>query len=274
MASLSRVVMQRMSQSSATPGESDTLPKQPLEAACSSSTANEGASSADVVRPTSPSQRVPLPSRRQLRRHPKLHEWVRKELKEEYLRDHRPPLPHVPTGWSLTHEKGSNRFDMKRTVNIGNSGPEHFHIIALMEIKQYEHTYRMDNGEREEEEHLIFSLFLEKERWRQQGGGGLEFTLTSIDHELVVDNLAIHSTPEDFENAKVLNYTTRRTKRDVKYRGPMMSELDDDLTDEIVDYLDARGVNNGLAEYIMAQGHYLEQQSYEDWLGLLKVFAQ
>lgn len=212
---------------------------------------------------------------RKLRRHPVLHQWVHRELRDEYVRDHRPPLPHVPAGWTLLHEKGSNRFDLTRSVDIGNSGPEHMHVIALMEIKQYESTYRADNGERLEEPHIIFSLFLEKTRWRQQsGGGGLEFTLTSIDQEMVLDNAAIHADAASFEAAKLLQYTTRRDVRDVKYRGPMISELDDDFVDEILDYLDERGVNNGFAEYIMAQAHYIEQQEYENWLLLLKDFAQ
>ncbi|CUG86334.1 Hypothetical protein, putative [Bodo saltans] len=147
------------------------------------------------------------------------------------------------------------------------------HCIALMEIKQYEHTYRMDTGEREEEEHVIFSLFIEKERWSQGGGGGLEFTLTSIDHELVLDALAVHDTKAAFDEAKELRLTTRVEKRDRRYRGPMVGELSEELNDEILDYLDERGIHNGFAEYVMAQAHYSEQMNYEHMLALMRKFA-
>lgn len=223
-----------------------------------------------------PSQRAPgsTAPQRQLRRHPKLHKIVVREMREEYQRDMRPPMPPVPTGWTLETDPGSNRFDLRKKIEIRDNGLESMHCIALMEIKEYEHTYRMDTGEREEEEHLIFSLFIEKEKWSQGGGGGLEFTLTSIDHELVMDNLAIHDTKEAFLAAKELRLHTRVEKRDRRYRGPMVGELSEELNDEILDYLDERGIHNGFAEFMMAQAHYLEQANYEHNLKLLKQFAQ
>lgn len=211
--------------------------------------------------------------RRELRRHPKLHHLVVRELKEEYLRDFRPPLPAVPNGWTLDTALGSNKFELKKRIEIRDNGLENMHCIALMEIKQYEHTYRMDTGEREEEEHVIFSLFIEKERWSQGGGGGLEFTLTSIDHELVLDALAVHDTKAAFDEAKELRLTTRVEKRDRRYRGPMVGELSEELNDEILDYLDERGIHNGFAEYVMAQAHYSEQMNYEHMLALMRKFA-
>lgn len=215
-----------------------------------------------------------LSAPRKQRAFPKLYNLMKREMREEQIRDHRPPLPHVPTGWRLEHSKTSNRFDLFRNVEIRDAGPEEMHVIALMEVKQYESTYRMDTGERNEEEHLTFSLFLKKERWAAQGKGGIEFTFTSIDHELVLDNVCLHNTPEDFENAKVIDKKSFRTKRDLKYRGPMVQELDDDLSDEILDYLDERGVNNGFAEYMQAQAHYIEQQEYEHWISLLQQYAE
>ncbi|CCW61991.1 unnamed protein product [Phytomonas sp. EM1] len=217
------------------------------------------------------------------RLHRKLYHLTLREEKEEKLRDFLPANPLLPSGWSLRHEPGSNRFDLKKEVEIRNCGAEVLHIIALMEVKQYEHTFRMDNGEREEQEYLNFTLFLKKKRYPK---GGLEFGLTSIDMELVLDSLAIHDSDESIENAITafdLDPTTRsspggtnlfkRRKRDSRYRGPMISELDDDLSDEILDYLDERGVNNPFAEYMMSQAHYFEQEEYLNWLHLLRRFA-
>ncbi|KEG07466.1 putative p22 protein precursor [Trypanosoma grayi] len=219
------------------------------------------------------------------RRHRKLHWLTLREEGEEKIRDFLPPKPVAPAGWNLKHKVGSNRFDLHKTVEIRDCGKEDLHVVALMEIKEYEGTYRMDNGEREEQEYLFFTLFLQKHRSQ----GALEFGLTSIDMELVMDSLAIHGNEEELEDSRGALSQTKasvdlfnknrsslgyRRRRDGRYRGPMLSELDDDFSDEILDYLDERGVNNGFAEYMMSQAHYFEQEEYLNWLRLLRQFAQ
>jgi hypothetical protein len=195
---------------------------------------------------------------------------MRRELDEEKIRDFLPPKPDIPHGWELTHTPNSNRFDLNKSVEIRNGCTEHMHIIALMEIKQPETTYRMDTGERDEEQHLTFSLFVKKLR---QPGGGLEFMLTAIDSELVLDNITIHADNEQFELAKRVDQRSI-AQRNRMYRGPMLTELDEDLFDCFMDYLDERGVNNAFAEYIMSQAQYLEQAEYEAMLENLMVFSR
>ncbi|RHW71702.1 p22 protein precursor [Trypanosoma brucei equiperdum] len=218
-------------------------------------------------------------------RHRKLYDLTTRELSEEAIRDFLPPKPAVPAGWSMEHKVGSCRFDLTKTMGADDSAREDLHVVALMEPKKYEQTYRMDNGERNGEEYLVFNLFIKK----HQHSGGVEFGLTSIDMELVMDSLVVHSTDREMDYSigalgpgkttsvgtsfgQKLNIECRRC-RDYRYRGPMLNELDDDLTDEILDYLDERGVNNGFAEYMMAQAHFLEQEEYLNWLRLLKQFA-
>ena len=208
-------------------------------------------------------------SRRGVRRHQRLYSVAVRELKEEQLRDERPPKPLMPANWTFLHVPGSNVFELNRTVNIRDCGEEKISVIGLMEVKQPETTYRMDTGERTETEHLTVTAFIEKSRFPN---GGLELTLTSIDSELVIDAMCVHSNPQDFAAARVLSRNAQLV-RDLKYRGPFMTELDENLTDEILDYLDERGINNTFAEFLMAQAHYTEQQEYENWLELLKKFS-
>ncbi|KAK7198749.1 Mitochondrial glycoprotein [Novymonas esmeraldas] len=226
------------------------------------------------------------PARVAPRRHRKLYQLTVREEREEGLRDFLPPNPLLPAGWKLNHELGSNRFDLFKDVEIRQCGAEELHVIALMETKQYEGTYRMDNGEREEQEYLNFGLFMRKKRYPQ---GGLELSLTSIDLELVMDAVLIHPSNDAFENAKAC-YGRRgeatgkgawrggvvgsaRRRRASQYGGPMLSELDDDLSDELLDYLDERGVNNAFAEYVIAQAFFFEQEEYLNWLRLLRRFS-
>lgn len=226
-----------------------------------------------------------LAARSEHRRHRKLYQLTMREEHEEGIRDFLPPRPLVPVGWRMEHASGSNRFDLFKNVEIRHCGAEELHVITLMETKQYEGTYRMDNGEREEQEYLNFGLFMRKKRYP---AGGLEFSLTSIDLELVMDALTIHPSEEAFESAKACygHNAASGVKKDMygssgdahrrcasKYRGPMLSELDDDLSDEILDYLDERGVNNAFAEFVMAQAFFFEQEEYINWLRLLRKFS-
>lgn len=210
--------------------------------------------------------------------HSKLFALTSREEFEESVRDFLPPKPLVPPEWQLYHVQGSNRFDLLKVCEIRQRGEEQLHIVTFLEQKEYEKTYRMDNGEREEQEFLNFHLFLKKVG---KLSGGLEFTLTSIDMELVVDSLTVHKSDEKFFGAKkalgssmFLVANAAKQERDNNYRGPMLSELDDDLTDEILDYLDERGINNAFAEYLISQAHFFEQSEYLTWLSMLKRFAK
>lgn len=210
--------------------------------------------------------------------HSKLSSIVEKEEAEESVRDFLPQKPILPPGWQLFHSPGSSRFDLLKLCEIRHCGEEQLHIIAFLEQKEYEKTYRMDNGEREEQEYVNFHLFLQKtERMK----GGLEFSLTSVDTELAVDNLCIHRSNQKFylakdalTNSSFLRANAALREGENSYRGPMISELDDDLSDEILDYLDERGVNNAFAEYLMCQVSYFEQSEYLVWLDMLKKFAR
>ncbi|EPY29620.1 p22 protein precursor [Strigomonas culicis] len=170
---------------------------------------------------------------------------------------------------------------MTKEIEIRGCGVEQLHVVALLERKQYESTYRMDNGERNEQEYLNFALFLNKNRYEK---GGLEFGLTSIDMELIMDSVTVHDTKEKYEAAKQCWYASKETHqlptnlslrryRDRFYRGPMLNELDDDLSDEMIDYLDERGINDAFADFMMSQAYYLEQQEYINWLRLLRRFS-
>ncbi|KAG5505021.1 hypothetical protein JKF63_04468 [Porcisia hertigi] len=225
------------------------------------------------------------PQRSAPRRHRKLYQLTVREEREEGIRDFLPPQPLLPVGWRLQHESGSNRFELFKNVEIRDCGMEELHVITLMETKRYEGTYRMDNGEREEQEYLNFGLFMRKKRYP---AGGLEFSLTSIDLELVMDALIIHPSDEAFDNAKTSyggngvasvkkvgqgSARGAHHRRMSKYGGPMLTEVDDDLSDEILDYLDERGVNDAFAEFVMAQAFFFEQKEYINWLRLLRRFS-
>jgi hypothetical protein len=234
----------------------------------------------------SPSAATPSGNVSTKRKHdfyPRLHTLLAREQYEETMRDELPIRPSVPRGWKLDHKTGSSLFVLEREILVeGSPSVDHMKAIAHMEIKVPEKTYRHETGERTEQMHLCFELFVSKPsagHWSsslkaEEGakGGGLEFQLTSIDSELILDGVAIHSSHEHFLAAQEQSLLGQKAKNS-RYRGPYMNELDEDLTDEMFDYLDDRGVNNVFAEYLMSQSHFFEQEEYLNWLKLLKRFV-
>lgn len=234
---------------------------------------------AQLIRFVSGAERTPLHVQNEPRRHRKLYSLLLREEQEERIRDFLPEKPLVPNLWSLMHIRGSNRFDLFKELSVRGSRAEKIHTVALMETKQYEATYRMDNGERDEQEYLNFSVFIQKPNYPK---GGLEFGLTSIDSQLVLDSLTMHTSNEGIDcaiqafSSTSMNGSSTRSKRkwrDSHYRGPLICELDEELCDEILDYLDERGINDAFAEYMISQSYFYEQEEYLNWLRLLKNFS-
>jgi hypothetical protein len=196
---------------------------------------------------------------------------MNRELIEEGLRPERPPEPQVPRGWTVHHTVGTAEFWVTRMYENDVGTLEELRARCSVEIKDPERTFRQDDGEREEPEHFNFSVFASKPK-KGADVGGIEFSLTSVDGELVLDAMAIHNTRADLVVAMTRDVKCV-TDRDSRYRGPYISELDEDFADEIMNYLDDRGVHNTFAEFIMNQAHTTEQLEYEHYLKIIRAFA-
>lgn len=61
--------------------------------------------------------------------------------------------------------------------------------------------------------------------------------------------------------------------RDLKYSGPEFSNLAEELQEAINQYLHSRGVDNNLAEFILAYSGVKENNEYLDWLQNLNKFT-
>lgn len=257
---------------------------------------------------------------------------IAREQYEESIKEELPPKPRPPRGWILDHKSGTNYFSLSKNVHIeGSNGPEKLTAFAKMETKVPDVTYQGNTGERTEQQHLVFTLFVQRvypeDEASKRHTGGLEFTLTSVDSELVLDGLTVHSTAEHLQSAMYIGFQSRETNnivplpaaalapppaqpmeemdapatrkppvassfafksfskierrnhapahnKHLSYRGPYTNELDEELTDEIFDYLDDRGINNAFAEFMMSQAHFIEQEEYLNWLELLKQFSR
>ena len=196
---------------------------------------------------------------------------MNRELMEERVRPERPPEPAVPRGWTVHHKLGTGEFWVTRMYENDIGTLEELRVRCGVEIKCPERTYRQDDGERDEPEHFNFNLFVSKPK-KGTEVGGLEFILTSVDSELVLDGLAVHSSKADLVVAATRDAASTADKA-TRYRGPYINELDEDFADELMNYLDDRGIHNGFAEFIMNQAHMAEQNEYEHYLKIVRAFA-
>ncbi|XP_057794935.1 uncharacterized protein At2g39795, mitochondrial-like [Salvia miltiorrhiza] len=58
------------------------------------------------------------------------------------------------------------------------------------------------------------------------------------------------------------------------YMGPQFKELDDELQDSLYDFLEARGVDDELAEFLHAYMRYKDKNEYIRWMESMKTYIQ
>ncbi|CDK26376.1 unnamed protein product [Kuraishia capsulata CBS 1993] len=62
------------------------------------------------------------------------------------------------------------------------------------------------------------------------------------------------------------------TQRQLKYTGPLFENLAEELQESIQSYLVSRGLDEELADFVVAYSAYKENQEYVNWLGKLEGF--
>lgn len=104
----------------------------------------------------------------------------------------------------------------------------------------------------------------------QKGAETLRFGLSIEDQELVLETVAHFkdgSIPKD-------ESSVGEAKRRSTYAGPLINELDSDFVDQLLSYMDQRGVTDELAVFITEFAFWKEQQEYENWLDAVANFTR
>ena len=188
--------------------------------------------------------------------HAPLNRAVSRELQDEQSRQDRMEEPAIPQGWTLTHARGTSVFEMKKQF-------EDEVLEVTCELQVRDPAMAEARAAEEVKVHFPFTLLVIK------GRDALDFTLTSIDNELVLDGVTHHN---DVNLARDMS-AEGQTKKDKRYQGPDISELDEELAQALIDYLLVRGVNDPFAEFIANYSWWLEQQEYEGWLSAVGKFT-
>ncbi|ODQ49421.1 hypothetical protein PICMEDRAFT_9892 [Pichia membranifaciens NRRL Y-2026] len=98
---------------------------------------------------------------------------------------------------------------------------------------------------------------------------GFDLSLSLIDSSFSVSAIT------NFEDAKLaLDESPEASAvRDLKYSGPEFNNLAEELQEAINQYLNSRGIDNALADFILAYSGVKENNEYLDWLDSLKKFT-
>lgn len=176
---------------------------------------------------------------------------VQRELDEETNRSGKPEEPQAPKGWTVQRKPGSFHFSLTRTFE-----DEHLTV-------RYTPTENTDVNYHE------VLLFVTKGNAAGEGPT-LEVNLSVEEGEIVLDGIAY------FQNGKLAVDTSAEGERQRAelYPGPNVSELDETMVDSFIDYLEKRGVNQELAEFVSLYSFWAEQKEYEGWLQNMHQFVK
>eukprot|EP01018_Ginkgo_biloba_P029886 Gb_27592 [translate_table: standard] len=83
-----------------------------------------------------------------------------------------------------------------------------------------------------------------------------DFWLQGYGNDVVIERVSYHESPQSLQPSK--------------YRGPAFSSLDYELQETFKEFLEARGIDIDLANFLIIHLHKKEQQQYVEWLHSLE----
>lgn len=171
---------------------------------------------------------------------------TRRELEEEMSRSGKPEEPTPPAGWRVKRMAGKTTFEMTKSY----------------EDEEIRVCYCPKEDNADLNNHEIMVLITSKDQ-------AMQVDLSVEEGELVLDNICF------YKDAKLAKDESAEAdaQRQQLYGGPALSELDDGLVDSFVKYLEKRGVNEELGEFVTLYSFWAEQQEYESWLSAINKFV-
>lgn len=172
---------------------------------------------------------------------------TRRELEEEMGRSDKPEQPTPPAGWQVSRKPGTCTFDLMKSYE----GEE---LVV---------RYSTNQDSDKANSHDIYVYITQK------NGQTMQTDISVEEGELVLNNIRF------YENKQLaLDMSAEgEAKRMELYTGPLIHELDDDLLNCVMSYLEKRGVDEKLGEFVVLYSFWAEQQDYETWLSTMNKFA-
>lgn len=91
----------------------------------------------------------------------------------------------------------------------------------------------------------------------------------AVDGDIIIEQLSHVADPASKNTTEVL-----RQQSETAYAGPPFQQLDEEVQGIIESYLDARGINSALANFLPEYIDVKEQKEYLGWLNRVKEFVE
>ncbi|KAI8804975.1 mitochondrial glycoprotein [Cladochytrium replicatum] len=162
--------------------------------------------------------------------------------------------------WKIEDKAGEKEVTMTRTY-----GNEKISVILSTDA-----INEQDIEEGEEAEGFPVSLTILVEKSGSDDRGALEITATSQEGSIYIENVAYNKSSALAADTSAEGDWQRRGK----YGGPIFTDIDEELQDLFHKYIEERGIDTGLSEFIPEYLEKKEQKEYMNWLGSIKGFVE
>lgn len=170
---------------------------------------------------------------------------LKREMDEEAHRIGKPTEPAPPAGWTVERAPGNATFSLQRKFQDEDI------------LIRYTPTENTDVNYHE------LTAFITR------NGKALVIEVSVEEGELVLNGISFF---QDEGLAKSVSAESDVSRAKL-YPGPKLSELDDTIMDHFIRYLEERGINSELGEFVSLYSFWAEQQEFEGWLESIHDFV-
>lgn len=115
--------------------------------------------------------------------------------------------------------------------------------------------------------------FEEEETEEAEPSVGVNFRVDITKGDKKLSVVAVGGQELDVRGIRFLPANIDRSKEEVFYGGPDFSDLEEDVQESFLDYLEERGVDGDLAFFVLAHSREKEQKEYVNWLESFESFV-
>ena len=179
------------------------------------------------------------------------------------------------SGFEVVSAPGTASVELvKKDADTGNILHVYFDIDEVTDIPT-EDLAALESGDLEEEanqlDQLLCNVKILVENPSNNSGLFLNLFLQNTESSFMIDFVNVQEDVKSFiKSIKEENEFIDK----FKYQGPKFAELDESLQTEFENYLVAKGIDNELADFIVAFSDFKEEGEYRTWLNAVSKFLQ
>jgi len=190
-----------------------------------------------------------------------LHDQTNSEIQGEESNTNEPE-PQVPSGWSVSHNLGTNYFTGTKSF-----GDETLSLYCPLRSPRAT-TAAREAGNEDGASSQPFSVLIN----RSGNNASMFVNLSVVGGELVVEQIRMLDGPLGEKDAMDF-HRELGDKSAATYEGPGIFELEEPFADPLFNFLEERGLSDEFAEFVALYAYHTEQREYINWLQKLSSFT-